>query len=360
MNISPLDYVCDLNTYQPGLPIELVARQHGLRPEQIIKLASNENPLGPSPKARAALSKATPDLHRYPDQYDLVQALAKKHKVNPECLVLGNGSNDVLDLVARTFLNAKREAISAQYGFVVFSIATQSTGAKNVIVPAKDYGLDLEAIAAAITPRTHVIWIANPNNPIGGFVPYDNLKRFLAKVPKRIVVVVDEAYYEYLEPKDQADATSWLTDYPNLVLTRTFSKIYGLAGLRVGYAITSPKIAGLLNGVRLPFNVSNLAIAAATAALDDDEFVQASYSLNLQGRRQLFTGLARLGLECPPAYGNFVTTRVKNAAKIYQKLLSQGIIVRPLSRYDLPDWLRITIGLPSENSRFLRTLERLI
>ncbi len=357
--MKALDYICDLNPYQPGLPVELVARQHGLDPANIVKLASNENPLGMSPKAKKALLGAVSEGHIYPDQYQLTQKLAKKLDVSAGHIVLGNGSNDVLDLVARTFLNEGDEAVSSQYAFSIYVIVTQSVGATNVVVPAKDYGHDLDAMLAAITPKTKVVWIANPNNPTGTFEPYERVKQFLAKVPRRVVVVLDEAYYEYLDPEERADTTKWLAEYPNLIITRTFSKAYGLAGLRIGYGIASPEIAELLNRVRQPFNANSLALAAAGAALDDDEFVAKSVGLNREGREQLTAGLQKLGLHCLPSFGNFVTFRVRNAAETNQNLLKRGIIIRPLAANGLPDWLRVTTGTKSQNVRFLRVLSGL-
>lgn len=354
--IRPLQYVCDLQPYQPGLPIELVARQHGLDPAKVVKLASNENPLGMSPKARAALEDAAIEAHRYPDLYALTQKLAQKLGVNPSQIVLGNGSNDVLDLVAQTFLNDGDESVSSQYAFAVYPIATQSVGAKNVIVPAKEYGHDLDAMLAAITPKTKVIWIANPNNPTGTFIPYSAVKGFMGKVPANVAVVLDEAYYEYLDDTDRDDAVRWLAEHPNLIIARTFSKIYGLAGLRIGYAITSPEVAGLMNRVRQPFNANSLALAAATAALDDDAHVVKTREMAVKGREMLVKGLQNLGLECLPAYGNFVTFKVGDAARVNQQLLEQGVIVRPLAPYDMADWLRVTIGSERENGQFLQAL----
>lgn len=356
MKIPAQQYICDLTPYQPGLPIDQLARERSLDPATITKLASNENPLGMSPRAKAALESALAGAHRYPEQYVLTQALANRHTINLDMVVLGNGSNDVLDLIARTFLHEGDEAISSQYAFAIYQIATQSCGATNIVVPAKDFGHDLKAMLAAITPKTRVIWIADPNNPTGTFVPYTSVKAFLDRLPKHVVVVLDEAYYEYLAPEEQTNSVKWLADYPNLIITRTFSKIYGLAGLRIGYGIMSAEIANLLNRVRQPFNVNVLALAAATAALDDTEFVAKSKQLNDQGRKQLQASLAGLGVECLPAYGNFITFRVQNAAKVNELLLNQGVIVRPLGGYGMPDWLRATVGTTEENAHFLQIL----
>jgi histidinol-phosphate aminotransferase len=351
-----LTHIAELAPYQPGLPIAAVARRYGLDPAAIVKLASNENPLGMSPKARQALTAALSDQHRYPEQHDLQQALAARHSLVPDNVILGNGSCDLLDVIARTFLGPGDEAISSQYGFAIYRIATQAAGARNVVVPAAAYGHDLDAIRQAITPATNVIWIANPNNPTGTFVPYSQVKEFLERVPPRVLVVLDEAYYEYLSPELRADSSTWLAGYPNLVLIRTFSKVYGLAGLRVGYAMGSAEIVEILNRARQPFNVSTAAIAAAGAALEDDAFVAKSYRHNRRAVRQLRQGLQASGLEILPAYGNFVTFKSLQAAQLNEFLLQQGVIVRPLNGYGMPDWLRVTAGTVHENNRFLATL----
>lgn len=350
-------YICDLTPYEPGKPIELVAREYGIAPDNIIKLASNENPFGPSPKALDAVRHASVNIHRYPEQYELLQALANHLGVESNMLLLGNGSNDVIDLVARTFLGHDDEAVSSQYAFAIYAIATQSAGAKNIVVPAKEYNHDLDVMQAAITERTKVIWIANPNNPTGTFIPYSDVKRFLQKIPSHIVVVLDEAYFEYLDPKQRANSIAWLFEHPNLILMRTFSKIYGLASLRVGYGVTSPKTADLLNRVRHPFNVNGLAIAAATAALEDHGFVTKSYTETKKGREQLLQHLQKMQVECLPAYGNFVTIQLNEAEKINDALLKQGVIVRQLASYGMPDCLRVTVGTEIENSRFLNALK---
>lgn len=360
MIVRPLQYICDLNPYQPGTPIELVAREHGLDPGKIIKLASNENPLGMSPKAEEAVRRALEEGHRYPDQYQLTHRLSAKLGVAPENIVLGNGSNDVLDLIARTFLDEGREAVSSRYAFAVYPIATQSAGATNIIVADRNFGNDLEAMLAAITPKTGIVWIVNPNNPTGTLTPYTELKQFVEKVPREVVVVLDEAYYEYLEPEDRADSIRWLDQHPNLIIVRTFSKAYGLAGLRIGYGIAAPEIAELLNRVRQPFNTNSLALVAAEAALDDEEFLVRTVQTNREGRKQLLDGLAGLGLETIPAHGNFVTVCVQDAAAVNTKLLKAGVIVRPLASYGLANWLRVTVGTQAENQAFLTTLSAML
>jgi len=353
-----LSYVRAISPYQPGKPITELAREMGLPVESIVKLASNENPLGMSPKAKKAVEAAINGIERYPDQFDLIKAVAGAAGVEMAQVVLGNGSNDVLDLIARVFLAPGRSAIFAQHAFAVYPLATLSTGAELIAVPAKHYGHDLEAMRAAIRPDTRIVWIANPNNPTGTFLPYAEVRAFLATVPKEVVVVLDEAYNEYIPPTERQDTAAWLTEFPNLVITRTFSKIYGLAGLRVGYALASAEIADLMNRVRQPFNVNNLALAGAVAALDDHVFVAESYELNRRGMEQIVAGLKRLGLEHIPSHGNFITFKAAAAAAVNQKLLQQGVIVRPIAGYGLPDWLRVTIGTEPENARFLTALEK--
>lgn len=353
-----LPYVRAISPYQPGKPMTELAREMGMPVEKIVKLASNENPLGMSPMAKKAVEAAISGIARYPDQFDLIAKLAERCALPPNQVVLGNGSNDVLDLIARVFLAPGRSAVFAQHAFAVYPLATLSTGAEPICAPAKNYGHDLYAMRAAIRPDTRIVWIANPNNPTGNFLPYPEVRAFLETVPADVVVVLDEAYNEYLPPAERVDTATWIADFPNLVVTRTFSKIFGLAGLRVGYALASAEIADLMNRVRQPFNVNNLAIAAAVAALDDHLFVAESYELNRRGMEQLVAGLKRLGLEYIPSHGNFVTFKAGDGATVNQKLLKQGVIVRPIGGYGLPEWLRVTIGTEPENARFLEALEK--
>jgi histidinol-phosphate aminotransferase len=353
-----LSYVRGISPYVPGKPITELAREMGLAVDSIVKLASNENPLGMSPKARAAVEQAIAGIERYPDQFELIAALAERLGVGQNQIVIGNGSNDVLDLAARVFLAPGRSAVFAQHSFAVYPLATLSTGAECIVAPAKHYGHDLDAMKAAIRPDTRLVWIANPNNPTGNFLPYPEIRAFLESVSADVTVVLDEAYNEYLPPAERADTVAWVEDFPNLIVTRTFSKIYGLAGLRVGYGVASADVADLINRVRQPFNVNNLAIAAATAALDDHLFVAESYELNRRGMEQIVAGLKRLGLEHIPSHGNFVTFAVTDGAAVNQKLLKQGVIVRPIAGYGLPRHLRVTIGLETENARFLAALEQ--
>ncbi len=353
-----LSYVRAISPYQPGKPITELAREMGIPVDSIVKLASNENPLGMSPKARQAVEAALAGVERYPDQFELIAKLAARCGVDQNQVVLGNGSNDVLDLVARAFLAQGRSAVFAQHAFAVYPLATLSIGGELICVPAKDFGHDLDAMLAAIRPDTRVVWIANPNNPTGNFLPYPEVRAFLEKVPADVVVVLDEAYNEYIPPEARVDTAAWVAEFPNLVVCRTFSKIYGLAGLRIGYGVTSAAVADLMNRVRQPFNVNNLALAGAFAALDDDEFLQASYELNRRGMAQIVAALEKLGLAYIPSYGNFVTFKAGDAAAVNQRLLQQGVIVRPIGGYGMPEWLRVTIGSEAENARFIAALEK--
>src|SRR5580765_4220263 len=355
-------YVRAIAPYQPGKPISELAREMGLKEKKIIKLASNENPLGVSPKAKSAIKKAIAELGRYPDgnAFDLKAALAKRYGVPEECIVVGSGSNDLLEMAAAVFLGPGRSAVYSQHCFAVYPLATQSRGARSIVVPAKNYGHDLEAMARAVDDETYVVWAANPNNPTGTFARPDELEAFLRKVPERVLMVLDEAYNEYIGADLRADPVKWLKRHPNLVVTRTFSKAYGLAGLRVGYALAHPSVADVMNRVRQPFNVNSIALAAAAAALDDMEFVARSYAVNLSGMRQLEEGIRGLGLDYIPSYGNFLAVHVaaggKSAPEVFKRLLRRGVIVRPVGGYGLPEHLRVTIGTAAENERFLAAL----
>jgi histidinol-phosphate aminotransferase len=352
------DYIRRIAPYVPGKPIEELARECGLAEATIIKLASNENPRGPSPRARAAIAAAAADVTRYPDgnAFALKSALAARHGVEREQVVLGNGSNDVLELAAQAFLRPGDHAVYAQHAFAVYPLATQARGATGIEVPARDYGHDLAAMRAAITPRTRVIFVANPNNPTGTWLPSAALKAFLAAVPREVLVVLDEAYDEYLDAAQRSVSVTWLGAHPNLLVSRTFSKAYGLAGLRVGYGLMDRAVADLLDRVRQPFNVNSLAQAAALAALSDTDYVAESAALNREGLRELAAGLDALGVGYVPSYGNFLLVHVGDGAQVYARLLRQGVIVRPVANYGLPQHLRVTVGLPAENQRFLGAL----
>ncbi|MGE0624735.1 MAG: histidinol-phosphate transaminase [Pseudomonadales bacterium] len=352
--------IAGLTPYRPGKPIDELTRELGIT--DIIKLASNENPRGPGPLVRERLARAAEELSRYPDGggFALKAALSKTLGVAPGQLTLGNGSNDVLDLAARITVLPGAEAVVSAHAFVVYRLAVVSCGGTLVEVPAKDYGADLAAMTAAITERTAIVFLANPNNPTGTWVTKSTLVDFLEAVPERVWVVLDEAYAEYVEEPDYPDGIALLARYPNLIVTRTFSKIHALAALRIGYAVSSPAVADLMNRARQPFNVNALALAAAEAALADQEFVSTSRALNREGKAALIHGFEELGLEYIPSAGNFLAVKVPDASATYQTLLKEGVIVRPIGEYGLPDHLRISVGLPEENARFLATLRRVL
>ena len=353
--------IAALTPYQPGKPVEELTRELGIT--DIVKLASNENPRGPGELVIEALEVAMRSLSRYPDGngFRLKQALARRFDISDTQLTLGNGSNDVLDLVARIALTPGSEAIISEHAFVVYRLATVSCGGKLIEVPAQNYGCDLAGFLAAVTEKTSIIFIANPNNPTGTWVSSRDLEAFLDALPQRVWVVLDEAYAEYVESMDYPDGVALQRRYPNLIVTRTFSKIHGLASMRVGYSISTAEVADLLNRVRQPFNVNALALAAAEAALADQEFLESSRTLNHEGMQTLLDGFAALGLPSIPAAGNFLCVEVPGPGlPIYQALLAEGVIVRPVAEYGLPNHLRITIGLPAENDRLLETLARVL
>ncbi|MGM3275780.1 histidinol-phosphate transaminase [Ralstonia sp. 24A2] len=357
------EYVRAIAPYVAGKPISEVAREFGLDAARIVKLASNENPLGMPQSAKNAMAAAIDELARYPDAngFSLKAALHAKFGVPEGWITLGNGSNDILELAARALVEPGQGVMYAQHSFAVYALAAQEVGARAIEVSAHDYGHDLDAMAAAITPDTRLIYIANPNNPTGTFLSAGEIAAFLAKVPPAVVVVLDEAYNEFLKPEQQYDSTAWVRQYPNLLVSRTFSKAYGLAGLRVGYGIAQPQLTDLLNRIRQPFNVNSLAQAAAVAALNDAEFLRQSAELNAAGYVQLTEAFDRLGLQYVPSSGNFVLVRVGDdnsaGARVNIALLKQGVIVRPVGNYGLPQWLRVSIGLREENATFIEALE---
>lgn len=350
-----------LHPYQPGKPVEELERELGIK--NSIKLASNENPQGPSAVAIAAVQAALAESCRYPDAsgFKLKQALSDHYGIGVNTITLGNGSNDVLDLIGRTFLLPGDEVIYSEYSFVVYMLVAQSTGARAVVVPARDWGHDLEAMAAAVTDKTRVIFLANPNNPTGTWFNGQALRDFMAKVPESVVVVLDEAYLEYVSEPDYLSGLPLQKEFQNLVVTRTFSKAFGLAALRIGYAVAAPAITDLLNRVRQPFNVNIPALEAAAAVLSDNEYLQRSVELNRTGMQQLEQGFTQLGLGWIPSVGNFITVDCgRDAAPLYAGLLQEGVIVRPVANYQMPSHLRVTIGLPDENSRFLTAFARVL
>jgi histidinol-phosphate aminotransferase len=354
-------YLRGLVPYSPGKPIEEVERELGIR--ESVKLASNENPLGPSPPALAALRDALPDVHRYPDGsgYRLSQALARHWGVSPDMVILGNGSNELLELTGRCFLMPGDEAVYARQAFIVYDMVAQITGASKIAVPLADFAHDLPAMRAAVTSRTKLVFVANPNNPTGTAVPPRVLEDFLASLPPEVLVVLDEAYYEYLPPEITPNALRFAQDGRLVLVLRTFSKIYGLAGLRIGYGIGPAPLIALLNRVREPFNTNSLAQAAATAALRDEHHVQSTRAITEAGRKYLTEECRALGLSVVPSVANFLLVEVgRPGPAIADALLRHGVIVRPMAGYGFPTHLRISIGTPSENEWCVRALKTVL
>jgi histidinol-phosphate aminotransferase len=351
-----------LPVYQPGRPIEEVARELGLDPDGIIKLASNENPLGPSRRALAAMRRALASTHLYPDgnAFYLKQKLAAKLGVTPAHLILGNGSNEVLEMIGHALLSPGAEAVVSQFCFAVYPIVTALFGANLVVVPARNYGHDLDAMLAAITPRTRVVFVANPNNPTGTLAGREELARFVKAVPPQVLLVLDEAYLEYLE--EPLDLLPELRGggRPNLILTRTFSKIYGLAGLRLGYGIGHPDLIAALEKIRQPFNINSVAQAGALAALDDAPHVERTRKINFRGLKLYAKTFRKLDLEFVPSAANFILVRVGDGQRVFTEMQKLGVIVRPMAGYQLPEWIRISVGTPGENARCLEGLVKVL
>lgn len=367
--MTNINTICDLAVpgvqqlvpYVPGKPIEELERELGLT--RIIKLASNENPLGPGKKALVAIQATLSQLALYPDGngFNLKQALARKYGVETGQITLGNGSNEILELVARAFLTTEHEVVFSQHAFAVYPIVTQAVGAKAVVVPAVNYGHDLDAMLQAVNEKTRLVFVANPNNPTGTWVDQSSLERFIKALPETCLCVLDEAYYEFVDSTDPVDSIGWLKKYPNLLITRTFSKAYGLAGLRVGYGLSSPELADILNRVRQPFNNNMLALAAAEAALSDAEHLERTITGNARGMQQLTDGFRKLGLEWIPSHGNFVSVDLKQPGlPVYEALLRKGVIVRPVANYEMPSHLRVSIGTEEENRIFLNALSDIL
>lgn len=356
-----------LQPYAPGKPLSELEREYGIT--QAIKLASNENPLGPSPRVLEALRGEFGDLARYPDGsgFALKAALSAKLGVDAACITPGNGSNDVLELVARGFLSPQSSAVFSAHAFAVYPIVTQAIGARSRVAPAHDgsrgprFGHDLQAMLAAIDKDTRVVFVANPNNPTGTWVAEADLRAFVGQVPGHVIVVIDEAYFEYVDAPGYPNAMRWIDEFPNLLVTRTFSKAYGLASLRVGYGVSQPALADVLNRVRQPFNVNSFAQAAAVAALQDEEHLAQGVELNRQGMQQFEAGFRALGLDYIPSVGNFISVDTGcDPGQIYTALLREGVIVRPVANYAMPGYLRISIGLPEENRRCLDALGKVL
>jgi len=343
--------------YRPGKLVSELEREYGIT--DAVKLASNENPLGPSPLAVAAMGKVLADASQYPDSngYYLKAKLAERYSVSAQQLVLGNGSNEILELIARAFLTAETSAVMSAHCFTVYPTVTVAAGARVIEVPSRQWGHDLAAMADAVTDDTRVIFIANPNNPTGTSVGRAELTEFLARLPAHLVVVLDEAYIDYIEDDAFPNGLEWLSTCRNLIVLRTFSKIYGLAGVRIGFGVADEQVIELLNRIRQPFNINNLALAAAEAALDDEQHLQQSRQVNQRGLQQLATGLADLGLGYIPSNANFITVDLcQPAAPVYFAMLKRGVIVRPIENYRMPQHLRISVGLESENRRCLQAL----
>lgn len=343
--------------YVPGKPVDELQRELGV--QEVVKLASNENPLGTGAKVAAAIQASLPELTRYPDGsgFALKAALSAKLGVDPQQITLGNGSSEILELVARTFLTPELEVVFSQHAFALYPIITQAVGAQAKVVPAKDYGHDLPAMLAQVTERTRLVFIANPNNPTGTLLAPHEVESFIKALPGHVICVLDEAYYEFVDPAVRTESLDWPKRYPNLIICRTFSKAYGLAGLRIGYGISSLDIADLLNRVRQPFNSNMLALAAAEAALSDSDYIEQTIALNNAGMQQLTAAFSALGLGWIPSSGNFVAVDVQRPAlPIYEALLLKGVIVRPVANYEMPHHLRVSIGTARENQVFIEAL----
>jgi len=361
MSIVVPNYISEIDPYQGGKPIKEVAREIGIPEDKIIKLASNENPMGISPLAMKSINDSLCEIERYPDgnSYYLKKALSNKFLISPKQIIIGNGSNDVLELAARTFAADGDQIIFSEHAFAVYKIVTQAIGAEGIEALSNNYSHNLDVFLSLISDKTKLIFIANPNNPTGTLIKKKTLKDFLDNVPENIVVVLDEAYDEYLDDSLKSDSFGWLSNYKNLIVSRSFSKAYGLAGLRIGYGVSSPELIELMNRVRQPFNVNHIAQIAATASLSDKKFIEESRSINKSGINQLTDAFEMLNLEFIPSHGNFVSFKLedeKTAMMYYHHLLNNGIIVRPISNYGLPEFLRVSVGLEHENKAFIKYL----
>jgi histidinol-phosphate aminotransferase len=353
-------WLASLVPYQPGKPIEEVEREYGIRDS--IKLASNENPLGPSPRAVAALLAAVAAVHRYPDGggFHLKMKLAERLGVGADQVALGNGSNEILELLARSFLRPGEDAVMSEQAFVVYASVVQAAAGIPRAVPLRAFTHDLDAMAAAVGKSTRLVFLGNPNNPTGTIYHRDAFERFLARIPKDVIIIADDAYAEYVEDPEYPRTLEYLKPDRLLVTLRTFSKIYGLAGLRIGYGVGPAEVIAALERIRQPFNVNSLAQIAALAALDDDEHVDRSRRANREGMRFLEREFARLDLTYVPSQANFVLVRVGDGEKVYEKLLCQGVIVRPMGGYALPEHIRVTVGTAEENRRFVDALKKAV
>ncbi len=354
------EYIRSLIPYEPGKPIEEVEREYGIA--NSVKLASNENPLGPSPKALAAIRAKLDQIHLYPDGdcFYLKEGLAKKLEVAPETLIFGNGSNEIIELAARTFMRVGDEAVMAEQAFVVYQLIVQAVGGKSKQVPLRDYTHDLDAIAAAISPQTRLVFMANPNNPTGPVFQREAWEKFLAKVSHDVLLIVDEAYFEYVQDSNYPDSLKYHQDGRAILTLRTFSKLYGLAGLRIGYGVAPKELISMMQRVRQPFNINAPAQWAALAALDDIDHVRRSLEVNRQGLEYLRAEFEKLGLDYVASHGNFIIVRVGKGQEVFTRLLAQGVIVRPMGGYKFPEHVRVTIGTMEENQKFIAALQKVI
>jgi histidinol-phosphate aminotransferase len=354
------EHIRTLVPYVPGKPIEEVEREFGI--SNSIKLASNENPLGPSPKAMVAIRDKLSDLHLYPDGdcFYLKSGLAKKLGVAPEQLIFGNGSNELIELAVRTFMRPGDEAVMARQAFVVYPLVVQAVGGVGKVVPLRDFTHDLKAMAEAITPKTRVVLLANPNNPTGTIFRRHEWEKFLEPISDEVLIIADEAYFEYVEDPEYPNSLSYHRSGKAILTCRTFSKLYGLAGLRIGYGVGSKEAIGLMQRVRQPFNVNAPAQWAALAALEDNNHVCKTLEVNREGMKYLRKEIARLGLEQVPSQANFILMRVGNGQEVFQQLLVQGVIVRPMAVYEFPEYIRVTVGTMEENRRFIEALGKII
>lgn len=360
MDISTLvpEWIRSLTPYQPGKPIEELEREYGVHDS--IKIASNENPLGPSPKAVAAITAALPHLHLYPDGdcFYLKKRLSEKLGIDRSRLIIGNGSNELIEMIVRTFLRVGESIVAGEHAFAIYHLVAQAAGGRTITVPHKGFKFDLAAMAKAITPDTRIIFLDNPNNPTGTIYTRDEWEAFLSAVPNKVVIVVDEAYFEFVEDENYPDSLTHHDGRHLLITLRTYSKICGLAGVRVGYGVSSPEIIDALNRIRQPFNVNSLAQVGALAAIDDAEHICRTQENNRQGLAYLRKELDRLGLEYAPSWANFLLVKV--GAGTYQKLLPEGVIIRPMEGYGFPGYARVSVGTPTENARFIAAMEKLL
>ncbi|MGD8373853.1 MAG: histidinol-phosphate transaminase [Candidatus Woesebacteria bacterium] len=354
---QPNSYIKQIATYKTGLSTGELASMLNKPLDQIVRLAANENPHGPSPKVQEVIRNYAKDMSRYPEVHVLQKGIANYLKVDPRSVIVGNGSCEILEIIARAFLQVGDDSIFPEQSFVVYKLASQYMGANCISIKSKPgYADDLDGMLAAITPKTRVMWLANINNPTGNFTSYKEVKKFIKSIPSRIVIVLDEAYFEYLDPKEVEDSLQWIYEFPNLIVTRTFSKVYGLAGLRIGYGVGAPVIIDSLQQMRGPYNCNNMSVIAALKSLEDKDYVNLSRKANSEGLKQITKGLDRIGYKYLPTKGNFVSVNVGNASKVAKALINEGIVVLPLNGYNMPEYIRVSVGLKSENSKLLEGL----